>query len=86
MEKEMNLCFLIGKIVSQIQFDFILNSENISIVKFELELENKSIITIKGYNEIADECYRKLIKGDIVGIFGKLDSRMEIIIEEIETK
>lgn len=80
----MNICFFIGKIINDIQFDFILDNKNISIVRFELELENKSIIKIKGYNEIADYCYRKLIRGVIIGISGNLDSNMEIIISDID--
>lgn len=50
----MNECFLIGKIVSKIEFDFIIYDKNISIVRFELKLKNKSIINTKSYNEIAD--------------------------------
>ncbi len=78
-----NMCFLIGKIVSEIEFDFILNSKNISIVNFLLELNNKSVISIKGYNKIADFCYSKLDIGDNIMIYGNIDNKMEIIIEEI---
>ena len=80
----MNLCFLIGKVVSEIKFDFILNSKDISIARFSIELENKSIVVIKGYNEIADYCYKKLIKSRIVGIQGSLNSNKEIIIIDIK--
>ena len=39
----MNICFLMGKIVSDINFKFIIHDrENNSIVKFEVELNNKS--------------------------------------------
>ncbi len=79
----MNLCFLIGKVVSEIQFDFLLNSKDISIVRFSIELENKSVVIVKGYNEIADYCYKKLIKGSIVGLQGSLNSNNEIIITDI---
>ena len=80
----MNLCFLIGKVVSEIKFDFILNSKDISIARFSIELENKSIVVIKGYNEIADYCYKKLMKSRIVGIQGSLNSNKEIIIIDIK--
>ena len=43
---KMNVCFLIGKIVSKIKFDFILNGKNISIVRFDMELENCNKIRI----------------------------------------
>lgn len=79
----MNLCFLIGKIVSEIKFDFILNSKDISIARFSIELENKSIVIVKGYNEIADYCYKKLLKGSIVEIQGSLNSDKEIIVIDI---
>ena len=40
----MNLCFVIGKIVSEIEFKFIINSKNISIAYFKIELINKIIV------------------------------------------
>ena len=80
----MNECFLKGKIVSKIEFDFLINNKNISIVRFELKLKNKSIVNVKSYNEIADKCYKTLKKGDTVFIQGKINSKMEIEIKEIE--
>ena len=80
----MNLCFLIGKIVSDIEFKFTINSKNISVVIFEIQLENNSIIKAKGYNEIADLCYQKLVKGNNVFICGKLNNKIEVIIDEIQ--
>ena len=79
----MNLCFVIGKIISDIEFKFIINNKNISVAIFEIELSNKSIIKVKGYNEIADFCYQKLLKGDDVGIYGELNDNMEITTNEI---
>ena len=58
----MNLCFFIGEIASDIEFKFILNSKNISIAYFDIELRDKTVITVKCYNEIADYCYSKLKK------------------------
>ena len=80
----MNICFFTGKIVSEIQFDFILYSRNVSIVIFELELENKSIIKVKGYDEIADWCYRYLVKVDVISIYGEINSNLEIILLDIQ--
>ena len=68
----MNLCFFIGEIVSDIKFEFIINSINNSIAIFELKLKNKSILQIKAYNEKADECFRKLKKGQNIFIYGTL--------------
>ena len=76
----MNVCFLIGKVISEIEFSFIFNSKNISIASFYLQLENKNILKIKTYNELADKCYNLLLKNDIVAIEGIIDSNMEIII------
>ena len=42
----MNICFVIGKIISEIEFKFIINSKNVSISYFKIELFNKSIINI----------------------------------------
>ena len=78
------MCFIIGKIVSKIDFNFILNSNNISIVKFKIELKNKSIIDAKGYDEIADWCYQNLEETDEVEIYGEINSKMEIIILDVE--
>ena len=33
----MNLCILLGKIISDIEFKFIINSKNKSIVEFKIE-------------------------------------------------
>ncbi len=79
----MNLCFLIGKIISEINFKFVLNSKNISIVYFKIELNNKSIVEVKAYNELADYCYNKLKKNDIIAIQGYLSNEIEIIIKEL---
>lgn len=80
----MNICFLIGKIVSDVEFKFVLESKHISIVIFKLELSNCSVVTVKAYDEMADLCYQKLQKGDIIGIQGYLNSNMEIVAIEVE--
>ena len=80
----MNIVFIEGKIISDIKFHFIINSNNISIATFEIELLNKSIVQIKAYNELADYCYSKLNKNDVVFIEGYLNSNMEIIIKTLK--
>lgn len=79
----MNLVFVQGKIISNIEFKFIVNSKNTSIAIFEIELSNKSIVKVKAYNDLADYCYSKLNKGDNVLIDGKICSNIEIIIQNI---
>lgn len=80
----MNICFLIGKIISEIEFKFIVNSKKyFSISIFKIKLDNKSIITVKGYNEISDFCYKKLIKNNNISLYGELNSKGEIEILEI---
>ena len=80
----MNICFFIGKIISDIQFEFIINNKNISIAIFNIKLRNKSIITIKVYNDLADYCYRKLKQGMHVLIYGYINNKCEMILEYIE--
>ena len=82
-KQKRNICILIEKIISNIEFDFILNGNNISIAKFTIKINNKNDIIIKAYDEMADWCYQNLEKNDIVGIVGKLNSKMQVIVEEI---
>lgn len=81
----MNKCFFIGKIISNIDFKFIVNSKKYySISIFQIELNNKSIMTVKGYNEIADFCYKSLIKNNYIALYGELDGKMEIVLRIVE--
>lgn len=80
----MNNVFIQGKIISDIEFNFIINSSNISITTFEVELLNKSIVKVKAYNERADYCYKSLKKENIIFIEGYLNSSMEIIIKTLK--
>ena len=75
----MNICFFVGKIISEINFDFILNSKNISIARFDIELLNGNTIKVKGYNEIADYCYSTLKQGMNIQIQGYINNKYEII-------
>ena len=79
----MNICFLIGKIISEIEFKFIIQGKNTAIATFQIELENKSIITVKGYNEIADYCYKDLKNIDTIMIQGRLEENGKIEISVI---
>lgn len=78
----MNLCLITGKIVSDVKFEFILRSKNISIAIFTLEVDNNSIITVKAYNEMANWSYQNLVKGNSIAIQGSLDSKMQVIMKD----
>lgn len=80
----MNKVFVQGKIISEINFNFIINSKNLSIVIFNIELFNKSIIRIKVYNKLADYCYRELNIGKIILVEGYLNSKIEVIAKDIK--
>lgn len=78
----MNLCILQGRIISDIEFKFIIKGRNKSIAYFDMMLSNKSVIKVKAYNEKADFVYRKFKIGRIVIIKGKIrtDGSVEYII------
>ncbi len=84
----MNLVIVFGKIVSNVEFKFIYNryssrelKDKTSIATCRIELLNKSIVKVYGYDKIADYMYRKLKVNDNMLIEGKLDSlgNIEII-------
>lgn len=68
----MNLCILLGKIVSEIEFKFIISSRNKSIAYFDMLLLNKSVVRVKAYNGMADFIYRNCKKGQSVIVEGKV--------------
>ena len=75
----MNICVFMGKIISEIDFKFIVNNKEIyAIAIFEMELMNGTKLKIKGYNEIADYCYKNYEKNKYVCINGKINSDIEI--------
>ena len=85
----MNICFLIGKIISKIEFDFVIgdnkNFKNIkiSIVRFGVKLLDRNSVNIIGYNNVADFCYQKLKIGENVFIQGFINNSGEIEIKNI---
>lgn len=67
----MNEVFLIGKIITNVEFKFIINSKkHKSIAKFWLEIENNQRVLINSYNEIADFVFRKLEQGMQIFVYG----------------
>ena len=74
----MNLCFIKGKILEKINFQFLYQKKNISIARTKLELQNGSIITIKGYDEMADWMIQNIRKEEKVILQGKINTKMEV--------
>ena len=79
----MNEVFLIGNIINEIEFKFIINSKNISIAMFNIETDDKQVIKIKSYNELADYCFSKLKNTDRIFINGEL-SGIYVIVKDIK--
>ena len=78
----MNLVFIKGKIIEKIEFKFIYSKNKtkntpISIAQSKVELDNKSIIDVIGYNEKADWMYRNLTINEVIYIEGKLINNKE---------
>lgn len=82
----MNLVFVLGKIISDIEYKFIINSKNKAITIFKIKLLDDNEITVKAYNEYADYCYSKLNKNDDIYIEGYINSKMQIIVNNIENE
>ena len=79
-ETYISICFLYGKVISDIDFNFIINNKNKSIAIFKIKLLNGSILTVKAYNQLADYCYSRIKKEDIIYIQGYVRSK-DIILE-----
>ena len=72
----MNEVFLIGKIISNIEFKFIINSKNKAIACFEIKTADKQIVRIQAYNQLADFTYSKLYENDKVFINGYIEANV----------
>ena len=72
----MNEVFLIGKIISNIEFKFIINSKNKAIACFEIKTADKQIVRIQAYNQLADFAYSKLNKNNQVFINGYIENNV----------
>ena len=72
----MNEVFLIGKIISDIEFKFIINSKNKAIACFEIKTADKQIVRIQAYNQLADFAYSKLNTNDKVFINGYIENNV----------
>lgn len=79
----MNEVFLIGKIITEIKFDFVLNSKKKSIAQFYLKTLDEEKIKIAGYDDVADFCYSRLYKGNNVFLYGFL-SKDKVEIKKVK--
>ena len=80
----MNLVCILRKIISNIEFKFIIKNKNKAIAIFKVKLLDDTIVTVEAYNEKADYCYSKLNKNDTIYIQGYINSKMQIIVKDIE--
>ncbi len=72
----MNEVFLIGKIISDIEFKFIINSKNKAIACFVIKTADKQIVRVQSYNKLADFAYSKLNTNDKVFINGYIETNI----------
>ena len=80
----MNEVFIIGKVITEVKFDFILNSKHISIARFGvITVRDKQEIEIMAYDEMADYIYANLKHEDVVMINGYLEYD-KVILEDIQ--
>ena len=70
----MNEVFIIGKVISKIDYKFIINNKK-QFAKAEFVLEcDKQKIRVTGFNNIADFCLKYLKENNYTFINGKLQS------------
>lgn len=79
----MSICILLGTIINEVEFKFAIGGKHSSITRFKLRLENGTILEARAYDRIADRCYRKLQKDSIVIIQGRLNSKLEILVNDV---
>ena len=72
----MNEVFLIRKLISDIEFKFIINSKNKAIACFEIKTADKQIVRIQAYNQLADFAQSKLNINDKVFINGYIENNV----------
>lgn len=68
----MNEIFVIGKIISEVKYKFILEKHNNAKAVISLELLDRTKLEVIAYNEIADYVLRNLDKNELVFINGKI--------------
>ena len=82
----MNRCFIMGKVISEPEFNFLYKSKKISISYLYIEFANKNVIKVFGYDEMADYIYSKIKKENFIYVEGEIrvnDRNMEIEVIDI---
>ena len=80
----MNEVFIIGKVITEVKFDFILNSKHISVARFGVAtMCDKQEINVIAYDKMADYIYANLKHEDVVIINGYLEYD-KVILEDIQ--
>ena len=77
----MNEVIVIGRLIKNIEYKFIINGKKNALASFFIELNNKSVVECKAYDFVADYCYRKLKENMVVIIYGKFRTDKECYIE-----
>ena len=77
----MNEVIVIGRLIKNIEYKFIINGKKNALASFFIELENKSVVECRGYDLVADYCYRRLNENLVVIIHGKLRNKEYYFIE-----
>jgi len=80
----MNLVFVIGKIISDVNFKFTYKSDKNAVALFICKLNNDSLLKVKAFDNNADYCYANLKKGDFVIIEGSINSKFIISVKNIK--
>ena len=76
----MNEVFIIGKIISDIDFKFIINSKTKkSIARFTIKTKTNQEICIRAYNDLADYTYSRFKQNDNIFVYGRLDGDYVIL-------
>ena len=69
-----------GKIISDIQFKFIIKAKDKAVIDFKvLTIQDRQIISVKAYNKMADVIYQKLEINNGIIICGYLKEDKVII-------
>ena len=68
----MNEVFIIGKVIGEVKYKFILEKHNNAKAVICLELLDKTKLEVIAYNEIADYVFRNLDENKLVFINGKI--------------
>ena len=79
----MNKVFLIGKVISNVNFNFIINSKHNSIARFNIKSLNGQIINIIAYDSLADFVYSKVNLDNLVFIYGYLNEK-GVVVKELK--